>query len=146
HRRAAARAQREVMARRTVQLDSQTIVASMDDAPPTSAAERISALAVIEVRDELTGEAPLAPVSVSTRMRGAVVREGPNGVCGLVGVPRRVFPRLATQSYQVQLRVSALRYVPQDVIVGVGPVARFPAEFAAPPPVVVNLRREPVIV
>ena len=67
--------------------------------------------------DELTGRPPLVPVSLESDLPFSTPRTLPDGIVGLTGVPRHVFPSLASQAYRVQLTLRATGYLTRRHIV-----------------------------
>lgn len=131
------------MSRRAIQVGNRIILYSPDD--PASVVDRFQAVLKVRVTDELTGVAPASPVSIKVEERGFFSRLGNDGLGGLVGIPRQVFPALQAQNYPLHLTISAARYgrralkkdIPQDL--------SFPATFTAED-LSLALHREPVFI
>ena len=97
------------MPRRTIQLDNRTIVFSPDD--PVLPVDRFQAIIKVRVTDELTGAAPNSRTTLDVKERGFFPRLGSDGLGGLVGLPRQVFPALQARDYQVnQFMLDAMPY------------------------------------
>ena len=131
------------MPRRTIQVDNRIILYSPDD--PPSVVDRFQAVLKVRVTDELTGAAPNSPAAIKVEERGFFSRLGNDGLGGLVGIPRQVFPALQAQDYPIHLTISAPRYgrralekdVPQDF--------NFPGAFT-PQELDIALHRESVFI
>lgn len=132
------------MARTVVTVGNLAYSFSPDD--PVPVAGRDWAVVKLRLTDELTGTAPLRAIALSARQAGLYPRLAQDGLAALVGVPRNIFPALATQSYTVDLSVQAEGYVPMEAQVQVPQDNRFPAAFTPPPLVTLALHREPVVI
>lgn len=99
------------MPRRTVGVGDRSYLFSPDDPMPLSG--RTWALVQARVVDEMTGEPPRSRITILARERGLVPRVASDGLVGLVGIPRHLFPALATQDYTVHLTVQAEGYLPR---------------------------------
>ena len=132
------------MPRRTVEVEGRRYLFSADDQPPLG--DRFWALARLRVLDELTGEPPAGPISLESGTPLAAPRIASDGLVGLVGFPRGIFPALATQPYTMPLMVRVEGYVPQQVAVTVPQEPAFPQAFAPPPLLTLPLHREPVVI
>ena len=99
------------MPRRTVQLGNRIILYSPDD--PVPVVDRFQAVMKVRVTDELTGGAPNSRTTVAVKERGLFSRLGDDGLGGLVGVPRQLFPALQARKYSLHLTISAARYEPR---------------------------------
>src|SRR5262245_31588264 len=133
-----------MISRRIVQLENKTILFAPDD--PVPPVDRIQALVKLRVTDELTGRPPDSQITIDVQERAFFPRAANDGLAGLVGIPRQVFPALKTMDYFVHLTVRAGRYVPFNLEVKVAQSPSFPATFTAPPPNNVALHREPVFI
>lgn len=132
------------MARTVVTVGNRAYSFSPDD--PVPVAGRDWAVVRLRLTDELTGTAPLRAIALSARQAGLYPRLAQDGLAALVGVPRNIFPALATQSYTVDLSVQAEGYVPREAQVQVPQDNRFLASFTPPPLVTLALHREPVVI
>jgi hypothetical protein len=132
-----------LISRRAIQLESKTILFSPDDAVPF--VDRIQALVKIRVTDELTGGPPESRMTIQVREQGLIPRVASDGLAGLVGIPRQVFPGLQTIDYFVHLTIRAERYLPRDLEVKLPKNPSFPATFT-PSQINVALHREPVFI
>lgn len=130
------------MTTRLIDLDGTTVPFAADDAPPPGA--RISALVAARVVDEITGRPPLASIAVRTDVAGTTRVAG--GVVGVAGIPREVFPALATQSYEVTLTVEAEGFLGRTVPLDVAMDPSFPSTYS--PLVIADLpvHRAPVVI
>jgi hypothetical protein len=132
------------MPRRTVEVEGRRYLFSADDQPPLG--DRFWALARLRVLDELTGAPPASPITLESGTPLAATRIASDGLVGLVGFPRGMFPALATQPYTLQVTVRAEGYVPQRVAITVPQEPAFPQVFATPPLRTLQLHREPVVI
>jgi hypothetical protein len=132
------------MARTVVTVDNLAYSFSPDDLVPV--AGRRWAVVRLHLTDELTGTAPRGAVTLSARQAGLYSRLVQDGLAALTGVPRNIFPALATQSYTVDLSVQAEGYVPVEAQVQVPQDNHFPASFTPPPLLTLSLHRQPVVI
>src|SRR5262245_785690 len=118
-----------MISRRIVQLENKTILFAPDD--PVPPVDRIQALVKLRVTDELTGRPPDRQIAIDVQERAFFPRVANDGLAGLVGIPRQVFPALKTQDYFVHLTVRVGRYVPFNLKVKVEQKQNqsFPAAF-----------------
>jgi hypothetical protein len=77
------------------------------------------AVVVLQATDELTGAPVVAPVSIATQVAGLTPAAADSGYAGLIGVPLRVFPSLATQPYMLDIAVHVPGYSPWSRVVTV---------------------------
>jgi hypothetical protein len=131
------------MSVRTVQFGNRIILFSPDD--PVSPVNRIQAVVKVRITDELTGVAPDGRITLEVKERGFFPRVGNDGLGGLVGIPRQLFPALQAQDYLVHLTISADRYVRREIELKVPKDATFPLTFT-PPEIDVALHRRPVFI
>ena len=94
------------MVRRTVVVNSQPYVFSPDDQPPLDG--RLWALVRMQVIDELTGQTPASTITVEAEGTGFTPRVASDGLVGLTGIPRQVFPHDV-----VRLTIRAEGYLPR---------------------------------
>jgi hypothetical protein len=132
------------MPRRTVEVEGRRYLFSTDDQPPLG--DRLWALARLRVIDELTGDPPTGTIAIESGTPLAAPRIASDGLVGLVGFPRGIFPALATQPYTITLLVRVEGYVPQQVEVTLPQEPAFPLVFTPPPLVTLLLHREPVVI
>ncbi len=132
------------MVRRIVVVNSQSYVFSPDDQPPLGG--RFWALVRMHVIDELTGQAPASTITVEAEGTGFTPRVASDGLVGLTGIPRQVFPHLASQDYVVRLTIRAEGYLPRARPVSVMQIPTFPADFSPPPLIDIALHREPTVI
>ena len=130
------------MTRRTVQVDGQIYTFSPDDEVPLS--ERIWALVSVKLVDEITGEPPSSAITIEAKEPGFIPRVASDGLVGLIGIPQRLFPKLAVQSYTINLIITVEGYVARQIPITIGPQVNFPTTFT---PVIgtLLLHRQPVI-
>jgi len=132
------------MTTRLIDLDGVTVPFAADDVPPPGA--RVSALLAARVVDEITGRPPLASIAVRADIAGTA-RVSTGGVVGVAGVPREVFPALASQDYkQVALTVEAEGFLPRTKLFDVPQDTNFPATYAPPAIDDLAVHRAPVVI
>jgi hypothetical protein len=131
------------MTRRVVVADGQLYTFSPDDDVPL--ADRTWAIVSARLVDEITDEPSRGDVTVEAAEAGFISRVASDGLVGLIGIPARVFPKLAMQSYTINLTVTAQGYVARQVPVTIGPQVNFPNAFT---PIIGSLllHRLPVII
>ena len=131
------------MTTRLIDLDGATVPFAGDDAPPPGA--RLSALVAARVVDEITGRPPLASIAVRADIPGTT-RVSPGAVVGIAGVPREVFPALATRAYTVALTVETEGFLTRTAPFDVAMDSTFPATYV--PPVIADLavHRAPLVI
>lgn len=100
------------MSRRVVKVDSRTYAFSPDDQPPLG--QRLWALVRARVIDELTRQPPFSTISLDSDAHPTIARVASDGLVGLVGIPRHVFPALALKNYTIRLSVQAKGYLPRQ--------------------------------
>jgi len=127
------------MPRRTVQTSERAYVFSPDRAPLQ--ADRIQVLAKVRLIDELTSQAPAGPSLMKTPLKNVSARIGADGIGGVIGIPRTVFPALNAQPYTIHLAVISEGYVTQELDLTVQADPSFPAAFSPPALVDVFLHR-----
>lgn len=132
------------MGRRVVHVDSRAVLFSSDEQPPLG--DRLWALTRARVTDELTGAPPVSALTLTTTTSGLTPRITPDGLCGLTGIPRNVFPRLALQNYGVRMVIGAAGYVVRERDIQVPQTPGFPTLFQPPPVVDIPLHREPTVI
>jgi hypothetical protein len=95
--------------------------------PPTANRQR----AIMQGRflDELTGREITADISVATRIEGLNPRVALGGIAGLVGSPGRLFPDLVGSPVEIDMTVTASRYIERRFQETLGPIAGFPDAF-----------------
>jgi hypothetical protein len=131
------------MSRRTVQLGNRFILFSPDD--PVPLVNRIQAVAKVRVTDELTGTAPDGRITLEVKERGFLPRVGGDGLGGLIGIPRQLFPALQAIDYLVHVTISAEKYLSRELEIKVPKDPTFPLTFT-PPEIDVALHRQPVFI
>ena len=132
------------MPRRTIELDNATIVLISDD-DPVPLGGRTCAIASARLLDEITETPPRGKVDVTSSGPGLFPRIMEDGLIGLAGIPRDVFPNLDTQPYSVQMEVQALGYLPLEIPAVIPADPNFPTDFI---PVILgdqSLHRQPIV-
>lgn len=132
------------MPRRTVQTSERAYLVSPDRTPQP--ADRIRALAKVRLIDELTGQAPAGPSLIRTPLKNVYARIGADGIGGVIGTPRAVFPALNAQLYTLHMSVVSEGYVTQEIDVTVLKDLSFPDTFSPPALIDVLLHRQPTII
>lgn len=136
------------MARRNVVAGNLAYVISPDD--PVVLGDRFWAVVRVHVLDELTGRPVRGDIAIQTDHPGLTTKITPDGLVGLVGRPRQVFPALNpldpnAQTYDVEFTVSATGYLPLTQTVTIPMMANFPDVFT-PTLVDVELHRAPIVI
>jgi len=108
--------------------------------------ERTWALVEAEVVDELTGQPPIAPLTIESTNLGVFPRVAEDGIVGLAGIPVHAFSQLKTVSYTVDLTISANRYIPVNMQVPIITIPTFPALFNTTDVGQVALHRAPLAI
>lgn len=114
----------------------------MKPLPATVRSASLAQQAVVSGRvlDSLTGEAPRSPVTVRLidRDSGAdfplLGTTRADGSFAFFASPETAFPRLAVQTYHLQVEAGAERYIPATFDFDAGPVAGQPAAASIPVP------------
>lgn len=119
------------MSRQTELSDGIAYTVSPDQAPP--AGNRFCLLAGVRLIDEQTGQPPVGAIAVTSAVEHGYSRTAEGGLAGVVGIPRRAFPALATKSYIAEFTVQVDGYVPRAVAITVPIDPTFPQTFTPPP-------------
>jgi len=90
-----------------------------DDLPIQS--NRMQSIISARFIDELTGNEIVSQLTVSSEMDKQIYRTKLNGVAGLVANPFKCFPGLASNSVEVDMSVSAKRFLSQSFVSQLGP-------------------------
>ena len=134
------------MARTVIDLDGDPQIVDLDDRQRRGSIRQ--SLLLVHLVDELSGRPVSARVRIASSLAGpstgVLPKAGPFGVCGLVGEPVRVFPRLDMQPYDVDAVFIADGFVPLAVKPSLIPQGSFPDTFAGVELGTVALRRTPV--
>jgi hypothetical protein len=117
-----------VIQRHQVQANGFLYTVSPDD--NVSLAARCWGVVQVRLRDEITGEPVRTQTGIRTEYRGLRPRVAGDGLVGLVGVPRVVFPDLPNQGYDVPFTVTATGYLPVALSAAVPQDAQFPVSFS----------------
>lgn len=136
------------MSRQTVVVGDLSYVISPDD--PVRLGDRFWAVLEVRLLDELNGRAVSGDMHIQTDYRGLSPKVSVDGLVGLVGRPREVFPALNpldpnAQNYDVEFTVSATRYLPLTRRVTIPMIANFPDVFR-PTLIDVELHRQPIFI
>jgi len=136
------------MSRQTVVVGDLSYVISPDD--PVVVGDRFWAVLEVRLLDELSGRPVRGHMHIQTAYRGLSPRVSVDGLVGLVGRPREVFPALNpldpnAQTYDVEFSVSATRYLPLTRRVTIPMIANFPDVFT-PALIDVELHRQPIFI
>jgi hypothetical protein len=115
------------VARITVPLESGSVILSPDG--PVRAVDRIWGLVGMRVVDELTGTPPRSPIILTTRNPRLWPRVADDGVVGVAGVPRDVFPSLTTTGYTVEMGIRARGYTERSVLASVPADPAYPESY-----------------
>src|SRR5260221_2911733 len=131
------------MTRRVVAGDGQIYTFSPDN--EVLLADRTWALVSVRLVDEITQEPLRGNVTIEAAEPGFVPRIASDGLVGLIGIPRRLFPKLDVQSYIINLTVAVEGYVARQVPITIGPEVNFPNTFT---PIIGSLllHRQPIII
>jgi hypothetical protein len=136
------------MSRRTVVVGDLSYVISPDD--PVTLGDRFWAVLEVRLLDELNGRTVRGDMDIQTEYRGLSPRVSVDGLVGLVGRPREVFPALNpldpnAQTYDVEFTVSATRYLPLTRREPIQMIPDFPDVFT-PTRIDVELHRQPIVI
>lgn len=104
---------------RTEVVDSAIYNYCPDDLP--AVADRMQSIMHGRFIDELTGLGMERELSVTSDVDHVLNRAASSGMCGLVANPARRFPGLAANTVEINMSVTANRYVPQTFYGGLGP-------------------------
>lgn len=99
-----------------------------DPTPP--AANQLRAILRSRMLDEFTGLPMTSRLSVNTPRQGLRTRVEDGGIAGVVGHPGHLFPALDGNAVDLEMTVSASRYLPRRLAATLGPIAGFPNVFA----------------
>jgi hypothetical protein len=132
------------MVRRIEQANSLKFLFSPDDLPLRGG--RTQALVKLRLVDELNGEPPDGIITIQALENGFIPRVASDGIVGLLGNPRNVFPGLKTANYTIPVTVSADGYLSRDLQILVPLDPTFPTTFTPPPLVNLALHRRPVTI
>lgn len=113
--------------RHQVQANGLTYTISPDVTVPS--ADRYWGVVQVQLIDEITGAPVRTQTGIETDYGGLQPRVAGDGLVGLTGVPRTVFPDLLNQPYDVPLSVRATGYLPVTRTAQVPQDGGFPASF-----------------
>jgi hypothetical protein len=136
------------MSRQTVVVGDLSYVISPDD--PVTLGDRFWTVLEVRLLDELSARAVRADMHIRTDYQGLSPKVSVDGLVGLVGRPREVFPALNpldpnAQTYDVEFTVSATHYLPLTRRVTIPMIANFPDVFT-PTRIDVELHRQPIVI
>lgn len=101
--------------------------------------------------DEITQLGPDLQYTIRTEATGLTPRVSRDGFMGLVGIPARLYPMLATQPVTIAWTLATPGYLPRELSVTLGPLPGFPDQFTPAQPVdagvagAVMLHRDPIV-
>lgn len=104
------------------------------------------AVVIARLVDRLTGAPVTTPTRIGTDTEGLRGRGTADGFVGLVATPTTALPALATQPYDVLLRVDAQGFAPRTETVTVPVQPAFPSAFKAVDLGPLELLRSPTVV
>lgn len=93
--------------------------------------ERTRALLRARLVDEVSGEPASGPTQLTTPRADLWTRVASDALVGLVGQPARALPELAVAGVPLVLQVRSSGFLPRTLSATLGPIATFPADFAA---------------
>jgi len=128
---------------RTVDVDIRRYRVCPED--PPAPGDRIRSVVRGRFVDELTGREMSADLTVRTTVAGLTARTAAGGLAGLVGNPRRLFPGIGAGPVNLDMTVSAARYINRRFQQPLGPVANFPDAFQPLDLGVIPMHRQAVV-
>jgi hypothetical protein len=132
------------MNRRVIEAGRIKYTISPDDDPPL--AQRWWAVARAQLLDEITAEPPRGEVFIGAELPGLIPRVAEDGLVGVAGIPRQLFPNLAAQAYSFRLAVWAEGFIRRRETVTMAARPSFPADFAPTDLGTLLLHREPITI
>lgn len=115
------------MARRSTTIGTRRYLVAIDADLPV--ALRTWAVVKAQIRDELTGAAPEAPVTLHCDNPNLIARVGPEGEAGVAAVPAQALPLLRTNGYPIRLSVRGDGYIADALEVTIPNQPAFPGSF-----------------
>ncbi len=97
--------------------------------PQPAVGDRLRAILRGRMLDEFTGLPMTSRLTVNTTRPGLRSRVEHGGIAGLVGNPKRLFPGLDAVAVDLEMTISAARYLPRRLTASLGPIAGFPNAF-----------------
>ncbi len=98
--------------------------------PLPNAAGRMRAVMRARMLDELTGLPMTSRLTVSSSRKGLQPVVSNGGITGLAGMPGRLYPDLDGTAVNLDMTVTAQRFVPRRLAAALGPQAGFPDVFS----------------
>lgn len=134
------------MTRHTVDTELRRYTVSPDDAVPPVRWQQVVVHGLL--LDELTDRPPRGAIDVRPHGPELLPRVSRDGLIGLLGVPGRLFPKLASQSYDLELTVDAEGYLRRTLTATVDHTVNtgFPDSFTPADLARVNLHRLATVV
>jgi hypothetical protein len=131
-----------VTSRQTITFPDRYYVISPD--PRLRAGRITQAIVMAQFQDEHTALAPTAALNAFSSFPRLTARSTTEGIAGLTGIPERALPKLRTDPYDVDFRVTARRYLPFLTTVHFVNQNSFPDIFSPRDLGLVTLHRESV--
>ena len=128
--------------RQTITFPERYYVISPD--PRLRAGSATQAVVMAHFQDEHTGLPPTAALNAFTVFPHLKARSTTEGIAGLTGIPERALPKLRTDPYDVDFRVTARRYLPFVTAAHFTNQGSFPDTFTPRDLGLVQLHRESV--
>ena len=128
--------------RQTITFPDRYYVISPD--PRLRAGRITQAIVMAHFQDEHTGLPPTAALNAFTAFPRLTARSTTEGIAGLTGIPERALPKLRTDPYDVDFRVTARRYLPFVTAAHFSNQGAFPDTFTPRDLGLVRLHRESV--
>jgi hypothetical protein len=131
------------MAREIVVVDSRSLTVNFDDR--RNVGDRFQSLVIGQLVDELTGAPVRSPLKVATTLDGARPKVSTDGVGGLTGIPRRVYPMLDAAPFPpYDVTYEATGYLPITETISLPAQPGFPADFSGEDLGQMPVRRRPL--
>jgi hypothetical protein len=131
-----------VTSRQTITFPDRYYVISPD--PRLRAGRATQAIVMAHFQDEHTGLPPTAALNAFTVFPHLTTRSTTEGIAGLTGIPERALPKLRTDPYDVDFRVTGRRYLPFVTSAHFSNQGSFPDTFTPRDLGLVRLHRESV--
>ncbi len=119
---------------------------TVSELEPRARGELFQAIVVGQLVDDATGSPLNGPIRVASGTDGLRQRVAGSGFAGLVGVPTRVFPQLATSGYALDVVIEADGYETRHEQVAFAVQAGFPTSFVNAELGILRMRRVPSLV
>lgn len=116
------------MNRRTITMNTGKVyIIAIDDPVPT--ATHLWGVLHARLIDDVTSEPINVPVRIEVQESGLSPRIAQDGIVGLVGIPRNIFPDLVNQSYTLHFTIYAEGYQPFSTTGVISQTPTFPQAF-----------------